>query len=316
MRLNYTQRRDLINPLGVNVLFRFSIQGDSTGNNSQIQGLHFYQAFGGLPAKGFYEETELFDLYQQVIKGILVALVSGAHGPDHEKRDLASTLVGLAGEEVGHSSWPWPWPGHDDDKQDPVPFPDRPKDTIEQRMGRLATKVVQFERELIRAGADFEKLYNPLYSSNTYALEKVDRALPFVDLRSYLQSMRIGGSFPEKVVVTHPPYLKSVSRLVEETPDHILSAYFVARLAFIYAPYLGPETALWQEVRRLDEVLEGLEKGTKEDRQATCLRVVDKIIPNIAGAEFVREVFSPEAKKEGTQIITSPLSLIRRLPLT
>lgn len=308
---------DLADVSGVDVLFGFSIQGDSTGNNSQIQGLNFYQAFGGLPAKEFYEEKELLDLYQQVVKGMLVALASADHESGHGKRDLTSALVDLAGEGVENSGWPWPWPGHDDDdKKDPEPFPDHPKETVEQRMDRLATKVVHFERELIRAGADPEKLFNPHYSSNSYSFEKVDSALPFIDLESYLKAMPTGGSIPEKVIVTHPPYLKSVSRLVEQAPDYVLSAYFVTRLAFEYAAYLGPNTALWQEKRRLDEVLKGLKKGTEENRQTTCLRAIDATIGNIAGAEFVKETFSPEAKEDGTRIINSQLLPVTKMMLT
>jgi hypothetical protein len=42
-------------------------------------------------------------------------------------------------------------------------------------MDRLAAKVVAFERDLVRAGADPEYLFNPHYAYNPYPTSKVDR---------------------------------------------------------------------------------------------------------------------------------------------
>lgn len=169
-------------------------------------------------------------------------------------------------------------------------------------MERLAAKVVHFERELIRAGADPERLFNPHYAYNPYPTKKVGKHLPFLDIPTYLSAFAVR-SFPENITVTHPAYLKSVSQLVDATPDYVLSGYFTTRLALTYASALGPKTGVRAEARRLEEVLKGIKKGTEENRQDVCLNWVDNVVGFIAGREFVREAFSPEAKKEGEDII-------------
>lgn len=169
-------------------------------------------------------------------------------------------------------------------------------------MGRLATKVVHFERELVRAGADPEYLFNPHYAYNPYPSEKVDKHLPIIDLRSYLSTFN-SQHYPVNITVTYPPYLKAVSRLVEDTPDYVLSGYFATRLAFTYSGALGPKVGVRQATKRLGDVLKGVKKGTEENRQDTCLAAVDNIVGFIAGREYVREAFSAAAKADGTKII-------------
>ena len=236
-----------------------------------------------------------------MIQGILVDIISHSRSTD-EKRDFVEDAIQLAEAEV--EGWPWPWPGDDDkDKNGPGRQPPPTKDEpVDKRMERLAAKVVHFERELVRAGADPERLFNPHYAYNPYSTKKVGKHLPFLDIPTYLSAFAIR-SFPENITVTHPAYLKSVSRLVDATPDYVLSGYFTTRLALSYASALGPKTGVRREARRLEEVLKGIKKGTEENREDVCLNWVDNVVGFIAGREFVREAFSPEAKKEGEDII-------------
>lgn len=202
------------------------------------------------------------------------------------------------------AGWPWPWPGDDkpgDGGKEPTKPPTK-SEPLDKRMDRLAGKVVRFERELMRAGANPEYLFNPHYSYNPYKIQDVEKKLPFLDLPVFLSALA-PRNYPETVTVTYPPYLKAVTKLVNDTPDHVLSAYFVTRLAMRYASALGPRVPVRQETRRLQEVLSGLKKGTEENRQNVCLAWVDNIVGYIAGREFVREAFSPEAKQDGTDII-------------
>jgi endothelin-converting enzyme len=279
-------------------LINFAIEGDAGGEDSQVQSLWLYQAFGGLPAKEYYEEKPILDLYTSVIAGVLSDIAKhsthekdATHGVD-VKRDIVGS-IGKAAEQ----GWPWPWPG--DDKPDP---PKPAPEPLPERMQRLAKDVVAFERDLIRAGADPEYLFNPHYAYNPYSSEKVDKALPFLHLPEYLATTG-ARQFPSNITVTHPPYLKAVSKLVANAPDHVLSGYFVTRLAFVHGTTLGSATGVRQELRRLQETLSGLKKGTEENRVDVCLNYVDGIVGYLAGREFVKEAFSPEAKAEGESII-------------
>ena len=293
---------------GVSALFSMNIEGDAGGDDSQVQSLWFYQTNGGLPSKEYYEEKPILDLYTSVVADVLVdiAIHVKDHG-DKEKRDIIGDIVAEA-VEVEQNGWPWPWPG--DDKPKPAPGDGSPdgktEEPLETRMERLAVKVVNFERELIRAGADPEYVTNPHYAYNPYPTEKVDKHLPIIDLRSYLSTFDIR-HYPVNITVTHPPYLKSVSRLVADTPDYVLSGYFATRLGFSYSSALGPKVGIQQATKRLGDALKGIKKGTEENRSDFCLTAVDGVVGFIAGREYVREAFSAEAKEDGTNIINGKL---------
>jgi endothelin-converting enzyme len=302
----------MLNVIGVGALLHFEIGGDAGGEDSQVQSLSLYQTRGGLPSKEYYEEAPILDLYQSVIKGVLIEVVSNTKtSVTPEKRDL---LDGWVQElvETEASGWPWPWPG-DDKGGEPEGDKKGKEDPLEDRMDRLAAKIVHFERELIRSGADPAYIYNPHFSYNPYPTNRVSKALPFLDIPLYLSTFA-PRDFPSNITVTHPPYLKSVTRLVESTPDYVLSGYFTARLALKYSSALGPKVPLRLETRRLEEVLTGLKKGTEQVRHDVCLGWVDDIVGYIAGREFVRESFSPEAKADVEHIIKCmsalPLSFI------
>ena len=286
----------------------FDIQGDSGGEDPQFQTLSLYQEFGGLPSKEYYEEPRILDLYQSVVRGILINIAS--------RSTPAASLA--QSDNVEDHEWltsnktsPWPWPG--DDKKGGGHKQPRPGDgqtkeePLDERMEKLAGKVVRFERELIRAGVDPEYLMDPRYAYNSYPEDKVAKALPFLSFSTYISTFT-PRAFPVNIIVSYPPYLRSLTRLVDSTPDFVLSGYFATRLAMTYASALGPEVGVRQETRRLEEVLRGIKKGTEENRQDICLSTVDDMLGFIAGREFVREAFTPEAKDDGEKIIRGPES--------
>lgn len=293
---------------GVDSLVQFAIEGDAGGEDPQVQSLWLYQSFGGLPSKEYYEEAPIVDLYQSVVAGILQNIAETSDKDSFIKRDIVVDVAQELAEELAADvadGWPWPWPG--DDKP-------QPGQSLEERMRKLAAQVVQFERKVVKAGTDFEFLMNPHYAYNPYSFDEVNDALGFLDLPTYLSTFAPRIS-PSNITVTYPPYLKAITKLVANVPDHVLSGYFVAKLALSYAPALGPEVGVRSEKRRLEEVLQGIKKGTEENRQDVCLRWVDNTVGYIAGREFVREAFSPEAKVDGEKIITDIVSAFhKKLP--
>lgn len=303
-RRRITQALAFLHSRGVDTLFQPGFEGDSGGNNSQISALLLFQSFGGLPSKEYYEEKPILDIYQSVVKGILIEVAKGSKlqqrrqlfGDDSLVQGLAADII----EGIDKEGWPWPWPGDDKDPVSDKP----PSEPLESRMDKLASSVVKFEQKIARAGTDLEKLFNPTYSYNPTATKDVEKALPFIDLHEYFASFA-PRKYPSEIIVTYPPYLKSITKLVAEVPDHVLSAYFVTQLSLTFGSALGPSTALRQHIRRLKEVLSGLKKGTVENRQDACLAAVDNVVGFIAGAEFVDVAFSPEAKEDGTNIIRS-----------
>jgi endothelin-converting enzyme len=294
--------------VGVRCLLNFEIGGDVGGEDPQVQVLSMYQAFGGLPSKEYYEEEPVLDLYQSVVKGILIQVASNTKNSAPTKRPdlLEGWTEELTEEEAG--SWLRLGVAMSGEPEGGKKGKEKP---LEVRMDRLAAQVVHFERQLVRAGADPEHLYNAYFNYNPYSTERVSKALPFLDIPLYLSTFA-PRAYPVSITVTHPPYLKAVTRLVEATPDYVLSGYFATRLAMSYAPALGPDVPLRQEVRRLEEVLGGLKRGTEQNRHDVCLNRVNDIVGFIAGREFVKTSFSSEAKADVEHIIASAFVL----PLT
>ena len=147
-----------------------------------------------------------------------------------------------------------------------------------------------------------EYLLNPTYAYNPYPTKKVSKHLPFFDISWYISTFA-PRSFPEQIMVTHPPYLHALSRLISQTPDHVIAGYFATRLAFTYASELGADVSIRKEYQRLQDVLRGTKPGAEENRPDICLAAVDGVVGYLAGAEFVMEAFPPSAKEQVEDII-------------
>ena len=98
-------------------------------------------------------------------------------------------------------------------------------------------------------------------------------------------------NFPEKVIVTHPPYFENLEGLIESTSAEVLQAYFVSQAALQLAPFLGLNTELWKAVNEFNQALNGIKKGTPTDREKWCLARVQDGLGFMAGRFFVNEVF-------------------------
>jgi endothelin-converting enzyme len=255
----------------------------------------------------YYEEKPIMDLYTHVVADILKAVTKASAG-HLERRDI----------------WPPWWPGGGDS--------DEHKDGDHKKVKAfqtLAKKVVAFERELIRAGGDpyvdhtrkallptltypsshSELLSNPTYANNPYGFHNLSNALDFVSLDDYLSAFA-PRNHPNKIIVTYPPYLKALRKILAQTPDHVLSAYFATRFSLSYASLLGPRTPVWMAARSLQEVLTGLKKGTPQDRTEFCLRVVDELdgLGLLAGKEFIDRKFGGNSKATAERVINSELT--------
>lgn len=137
-----------------------------------------------------------------------------------------------------------------------------------------------------------------------------------MDLSAYISTFN-SRNFPTKIVVTHPPYINSVHKILAHTPDHVLSAYFVTRFGLTYSTTLGPQTPVRQATRRLQELLQGIKRGTPEDRQLFCQAYVDSQtgLGYIGGKEFVDRKFAGDSKEKAEKVIYDIIDAFKaRLP--
>jgi endothelin-converting enzyme len=88
---------------------------------------------------------------------------------------------------------------------------------------------------------------------------------------------------PDRIILTYPPYLTSLSKLFANTTDDVLEGYLVARASLSLAEHLGPGTEIWKANRELVEELTGIKKGAVGDRGEYCLGKVETALGFAAG---------------------------------
>lgn len=100
--------------------------------------LWFNQPDLGLPAKEYYEEKEIRDLYRTTIEKMLLTIAEAEE----------------AEAKIGIKFPPWPWPpwGGDDDKK---------SENKTMKAARLSRQVLKFESDIAAATADLYISFPP-----------------------------------------------------------------------------------------------------------------------------------------------------------
>lgn len=120
-----------------------------------------------------------------------------------------------------------------------------------------------------------------------------------MDVPTYVSSFA-PRNFPNRVIVTYPPYPRKLEHLLETTSSEVVQAYLITRVGLDLAGNLGPGTQPWQIVRELVEVLNGLKKGTVPDRAEWCLSKVEEALGFASGRFYVKELFNGRSPPIGT----------------
>ncbi|KAF9072903.1 hypothetical protein BDP27DRAFT_1381918 [Rhodocollybia butyracea] len=218
----------------------------------------------------------------------------------HRRSEGSPTLVGQ-----GNIWPPWPWPpwGGDDDDGDDDGGKKKPINKTEWAH-RFAKKVVDFESQLAAASLDLDILYqDPIATYNPTPLSNFTDTLPQIHFDEYFATFA-PRNFPDRVIITYPPYAQSLSEILNQTSRDILEAYFISRSALSLSSYLGMGTEAWQAQRTLVETLSGIKKGAVGDRAEYCVGQVEGALGFAAGRYFVNETFGGESKEKATKVIT------------
>lgn len=139
--------------------------------------------------------------------------------------------------------------------------------------------------------------YNPLPISN------LTDGLPHIDFATYFSTFT-PRTFPDRVIVTYPPYISSLSRILDDASTDVIEAYLVTRAALSLSPYLGMSTVEWRAQRELQEFLTGIKKGAVGDRSEYCVEKVELTLGFAIGRYFVNETFTGNSRRAGTKVIT------------
>ncbi|KAF5391824.1 hypothetical protein D9757_001795 [Collybiopsis confluens] len=288
---------------GLGALFSFDIEGD-VGVDPNLLVLWFSQTSLGLPSKEYYEEKDIRKVYQSVIERLFLVLSEEGEKEGelfpHPQPELSPLFV----EQRQDSVWPpWPWPpwggdgdGGDGDDRNPV--------NKTKKARELAKEVFEFETELAQASLDLDILsQDPIATYNPVPLSNLTTTLPQINFEEYFATFA-PRNFPDRVIVTYPPYVQSLSDILDRTTGDVIEAYLVSRAALSLSSYLGMGTEAWQAQRTLVELLSGIKKGAVGDRAEYCVGQVEQTLGFAAGRFFVNETFGGESKEKGTKVIT------------
>ena len=154
-----------------------------------------------------------------------------------------------------------------------------------------------FNREVLVQ--DPTATYNPVHIS------KLTDTLTQIHFPTYFSKFNVHHE-PKKVILNYPPYLESLSDILDETSSEIIEAYLIIQAALNLSPYLGMDTEAWNAQRSLVEALTGIKKGAVGDRAEYCVGQVEERLGFAAGRYFVNETFGGESREKGTMVIEGP----------
>ncbi|KAJ3821178.1 Metalloprotease [Lentinula raphanica] len=293
---------------GLEALFSFEIEGD-VGVDPNHLVLWFSQPSLGLPSKEYYDEEDIRSVYQDVVQRLLLAVSDEDEKNAQQSSNASPALV------QQNSIWPpWPWPpwgGDDDDGSDGGSGGKKPINKT-KRAHKLAQKVLEFETKLARASLDLDILYqDPIATYNPAPISNLTDSLPQIHFKEYFSTFA-SRNYPDRVIITYPPFVQSLSDILNETSSDVVEAYLVTQAALSLSSYLGMGTEAWQAQRTLVEALSGIKKGAVGDRAEYCVNQVEQALGFAAGRYFVNETFSGESKEKGTKVITDIVKAFQR----
>ncbi|KAF5373184.1 hypothetical protein D9758_001653 [Tetrapyrgos nigripes] len=300
-----TEALAFLHSRGIDALFDLAIEGD-VGVDPNHMVLWFSQPGLGLPSKEYYQEEEIREMYQDVLTRLILSVAEAEEKTLRQKEEM-STLSFTAQSENVWPPWPWPpWGGDGDDGDD-----DKPENQTVKAY-KLAKKVLQFETKLADASLDLDILFqDPVATYNPAPLSNLTIALPQIHFKEYFAAFT-PRSFPDRVIMTYPPYAISLSDILDRTSSEVIETYLVVRAALTLSPYLGMSTPSWQAQRTLYEVLSGIKKGAVGDRAEYCVEQVEEKLGFAAGRYFVNETFAGESREKGTKVITDIVKSFQR----
>lgn len=144
---------------------------------------------------------------------------------------------------------------------------------------------------------------DPIATYNPVPLSNITGTLRQIHFPTYFSSFT-PRSFPDRIILTYPLFVASLSAILNETPSDVVEAYLVIRAALSLSPYLSMNTEAWKAQRLLLETLTGVKKGAVGDRAEYCVRQVEDSLGFAAGRYFVQKTFGGNSKDKAMKIIT------------
>jgi len=132
------------------------------------------------------------------------------------------------------------------------------------------------------------------------AVSNLTATLPFVSFETIIENLT-RKSLPRAVLLTSPPYLEAVNRLLEKTPKETIQAYLLWTTMRMYLGHTS--TAVRKPWETFSKELGGIDPNVKKERWKTCVREMDNTLGFLAGEFYVRKTFAGNAKERGRLVI-------------
>lgn len=122
-------------------------------------------------------------------------------------------------------------------------------------------------------------------------------------------------TFPNPIIVSAPTFFGNLSKILDQTSDEVLEAYFVWQAVSKLGSLLGPRETARKEVTQLSNYLSGIEEGVRAKREDVCLQALLDNYGFMVGRYFVQEAFTGASKDYAETIIKSTVQAFKdRLP--
>ena len=127
---------------------------------------------------------------------------------------------------------------------------------------------------------------------NRVSLNQLRALLPSFGWNDYLGISDIAEE--SHVIVRQPTYLQGLQKVIQDTSTEVWKAYYQARLLIDAAPYLG-EDYFQASFDFFSKKLGGQEEPEPREKRAVSL--VNGILGEVVGREYVKRHFPPQAKE-------------------
>lgn len=175
-------------------------------------------------------------------------------------------------------------------------------DFVSAESAHSLSDVVEFEKKLADATPDtasqddVTKYYNPLSIEDTQSL------LPQISFSEIISTLAPSDFKTDRLIVGSPPYMKSLSKILNDTPRETVQLFFKWKIIQAYADDI--EDPKIKPLREMNNKLAGKEPQATQDRWRKCIDVLDEDLGWILSRFYVLSAFSEESKKLGDQIVS------------
>ncbi|KAH3068212.1 hypothetical protein KXW16_002298 [Aspergillus fumigatus] len=161
--------------------------------------------------------------------------------------------------------------------------------------------IVLFEWKLANATPDAQTLQDVEKYYNPRNLDQVESMLPQISLSTIVSMLSPAGFKPDRLIVSSPSYMESLSTILRDTPRKTVHHFFKWKIIQVYVDQI--EDAKITALREFSNKLAGKDPKATTERWRTCIRSLDRGLSWSLSRFYVLDAFSEASKELGDQII-------------